>query len=204
MKVTQQRGFTLLEMLLALVIFSILSMSAYQVLRSVLRSSELARQHGESLSQMQFAFDWMERDLTHARIRPVRQLKVIVRPDFSAGLGVIGSDDAGIEVVHDNWINPGGMLPRSQYERVGYRLKGEELERLNYPFPDMPVESKARITPLLSGVSHFRLRYYNGQQWQTQWHASTVLPQAIEVTLTLSGKGDIRRVWMLNNGEGAG
>ena len=195
----RQQGFTLLEMLVAIALFAILSMSAYQVLRSVLRTSEMTKQHAEALSRLQYAFDWMDRDLSHAMIRPVQRLSAIVRPDFTAGPGVDGSEADGIEIVHNNWLNPGWVQPRSQFERAGYRLRNGELERLSYPLPDMPEQTLPRVTSLLSGVSQFKLRYFDGSRWQTRWQASTLLPKAIEVTLVIQNKGTVSRIWMLNN-----
>ncbi|MFW9277720.1 prepilin-type N-terminal cleavage/methylation domain-containing protein, partial [Glaesserella parasuis] len=50
-----EKGFTLLEVLLALVVFASISLTAYQVLQTVQRSDEQSRQVGERLQQLQRA-----------------------------------------------------------------------------------------------------------------------------------------------------
>ena len=59
------KGFTLLEVLVAIAIFAVLSLAAYQVLQGVLRSSEISKEHSESLTELQRAMLIIEQDFTH-------------------------------------------------------------------------------------------------------------------------------------------
>ena len=61
---SRHRGFTLLEMLVAIAIFASLSMGAYQVLQGVLTSDEVAKRKEARLNELQLAFTLLERDIT--------------------------------------------------------------------------------------------------------------------------------------------
>ena len=64
-----KKGFTLLEVLIAIAIFAILSLAAYEVLHGVLRSSEISKQHSESLTELQRAMMIIEQDFSQITYR---------------------------------------------------------------------------------------------------------------------------------------
>lgn len=187
-----QQGFTLIEMMLAIAIFALLSLMATQILRSILQSSQQIQTKTNSMAQIQLALALMERDISQATVRPAADIS---RPNLSDFRVVKGASDE-IELVHRHWANPGAMLARSSLERVRYRLQAGQLQRLSFPTADAPL-SQARIVPLLQDVEHFQLRFSQAGAWQTGWYASAVLPQAIEVTIELSEYGKLRRIILL-------
>jgi general secretion pathway protein J len=105
-----------------------------------------------------------------------------------------------LALLRSNWLNPGGLLPRSSLERVTYRLHDGQLQRLSYPTPDAP-ESQARVITLIPGVESFHLRHRLAGRWQDGGVAGSGLPQAIEVTVTLSDRGTLQRIFLLTGGE---
>jgi len=188
----RQRGFTLIEMMLAIAIFAMLSLMATQILRSILHSNERVQTKTTDMAHMQLALALIERDISQASVRPAADESRPNLADFSVVKGV--SDQ--IELVHHYWANPGALLARSSLERVAYRLEHGQLQRLSYPTPDASI-AQARIVPILAGVEHFKLRFWQTNAWQEGWYASAVLPPAIEVTLELPTVGRLRRVILL-------
>ncbi|MCK8390594.1 type II secretion system minor pseudopilin GspJ, partial [Erwinia amylovora] len=78
----KQHGFTLIEMMLALAIFSVLSLMCYQILQGVMRNGELTRQHVTRLEEMQRLFSLLDRDLSQAMI-PAQDEKISLnQPGF--------------------------------------------------------------------------------------------------------------------------
>ena len=67
-----QAAFTLLEVLLALVIFASLSLGAYQVLQGVITNDALTKVKGERLADLQRVFTLLERDFSQMVPRPMR------------------------------------------------------------------------------------------------------------------------------------
>ena len=68
----KQRGFTLLELLVAVAIFSLLGVGSYRLLASTISTRDTARSHDLALMQLQRTFTVMNRDLAQATARPIR------------------------------------------------------------------------------------------------------------------------------------
>ena len=198
---SSQTGFTLLEVLLALVIFAMLSLSAYAVLQGVIRNDEVSRDKITRLSELQRAFATLSRDFTQTIPRPVRINGETSTVLFQAERFQLNSDDGAVMFVRAGWLNPGGELRRSELQRVGYRLRQQTLERLTYLYPDAVTGTEPAATPLLSKVTAFSLRFYRNGEWPTQWNTPTELPAAVEITLTLEDYGTIRRRFLLTGSE---
>lgn len=188
----RQKGFTLIEMMLAIAIFALLSLMATQILRSILQTHQRVDDKTQQMAQIQLALALMERDISQATVRPAADES---RPNLVDFIVVKGTSDE-IELVHRHWANPGAILARSSLERVKYRLRAGQLERLSFPTPGAPI-SQARIVPVLHDVERFQLRFSQAGAWQNGWYASAVLPQAIELTVELPKYGRLRRIILL-------
>lgn len=198
---SSQTGFTLLEVLLALVIFAMLSLSAYAVLQGIIRNDEVSRDKITRLSELQRAFATLSRDFTQTIPRPVRINGETSTVLFQAERFQLNSEDGAVMFVRAGWLNPGGELRRSELQRVGYRLRQQTLERLTYLYPDAVTGTEPAATSLLSKVTAFSLRFYRNGEWLTQWNTPTELPAAVEITLTLEDYGTIRRRFLLTGSE---
>lgn len=190
-------GFTLIEVMVALLVMASLSLGAYQVLQGVMRNDEVMRDRSERLATLQRVFNVMERDFSQMAERSTRDNGETSTALITTGQFQLQSDDWAVAFVRNGWLNPSGMLPRSQLQRVAYRLRNNTLERLSYNYLDPSVGSEPTVTPLLEKVSAFRLRFYNSGQWVSSWTRPPVLPKGIEVQLSLDDYGDIRRVFVI-------
>ena len=178
--IQRARGFTLVEMLLALAILAALSVAAVTVLQNVMRADTLTRDKGGRMQALQLTFSQMAADFS--QIIPRR------------------SRDWAIAFSRNGWPNPLGILPRSEIQNVSYRLRGDRLERLSYDQQDPLPGSLPTVTVMQRGVQAFRLRFYASGRWQDEWQQTQTLPQGLEVTLTLEQSGEIRRLFLLTPG----
>lgn len=194
-----QRGFTLIEMMLAIVIFALLSLMALMIFQGVLRNSEIVQGKAAQMVQLQRALNAVERDFSHALARvPVNLAAQPVMPEFEARQAADGTDNYRVMLIREGWQNPGGRLPRSTLERVEYRLEKGRLARLSYPDLDSPASATRRVT-LLTDVRRFQLRFYSQGQWLTAWRASTLLPQAVEIGIETRDFGPVKRIVLLSS-----
>ena len=110
-------GFTLLEVLIAVSIFSIIGLSAHHVLQLVISSGAGAAANSEALSRLQRAMFLISNDLEQVIDRPVRD----GRREWTDAL-VADHDAYLLEFTRQGWRNP-LQLPRSNLQRVAYALQ---------------------------------------------------------------------------------
>ena len=63
-----QRGFTLIEIMLAMVIFAIVSTISFSALRLSLKTEAAQNERSQQLQELQIALAYIERDLGHAEV----------------------------------------------------------------------------------------------------------------------------------------
>ncbi|WP_088331188.1 type II secretion system minor pseudopilin GspJ [Lacimicrobium sp. SS2-24] len=203
----QVRAFTLLEMLIAMAIFSMIGLASHQVLTTVLDSDALSSARTAKLQSLQRAMLFMERDLLQATARSVRINGEASEQVLQGGANLLESEADGLILVRSGWHNPQLMLPRSTLQPVAYRLYDGELQRLYGNYPDNIIGFEPRIKTLLTDVEDFQVQFVvapASQARQLEWKDSyqgTVLPQAIAITIRSKDFGLIRREFLLT-GEG--
>ena len=106
----RQQGFTLLEVLLALVIFAMFSISAYAVLQGVMKNDDVARQKIARLTELQTAMTSIEQDLTQVVARTWRQDGENLNVALYQGKDVVDSDGDVLMFIRAGWLNPEGRL----------------------------------------------------------------------------------------------
>ena len=194
---SEQQGFTLLEVLIAIAIFSVVSLASFTIFDTVLRGDENSKIRSDSQNELQRAFLLMERDFTQIAKRSMR-----VNGEAPSNSFLQTSDDSfladeqAIAFVRNGWTNPGLLLPRSDMQRVAYRVVDETLQRLHYNFVDAVVGQEPKIRPLISQVTNLTFEFYDGSKWQDKWSGST-LPQAIAIEIETEVYGLIRRQFLV-------
>jgi general secretion pathway protein J len=193
----QQRGFTLLEVLVALVIFALLSLTAQAVFQGVLRNNTATKEKILRLTELSFAMQQLENDFVQGFPRTTREAGEPGQTVFNTASGLLENESAGVTFIRTGWFNPDARLRRSELQKVGWRLQGTQLERVTWIYPDNLPGIKPNSTVMLKSVRQFRLRYYRNGRWLTQWTALKELPQAVEVTLDLPDYGLVTRRFLL-------
>jgi len=195
-----QHGFTLIEMMIAIAIFAVLSLGAYQVLQGVLRSDEISRERGDALKQLQRAMVIVERDFQQMNARNNRSDDELTAMPLQAGKFMFDSDDDGIAFTRSGWRNPLSQLPRSSLQRVIYRVKDAHLERLSYVYLDPTTGEEPKRKLILENVEAMTFEFYHEKKWAETWSNKTALPDGVKVTLTLKRFGEITRLFLLPKG----
>jgi general secretion pathway protein J len=201
----RQQGFTLLELMIASIIFAIMALMAYGGLENVIQNSESSGQALKRLQQVQQCVSVLNRDFSQIIQRGIRDEYGNNIPFLSAGNNI----DNLIEFSRGGRVNPAN-LARSSLLRVAYRFDDEKLVRLQWPQLDRAQNTEPKQTTLLDNLENITLRFLDEKaEWHEQWPplnttsgstpgATAVTPVAIEAVMQLKDWGDIRRLYAMN------
>jgi len=197
--VIRNRGMTLIELLVAVFAFAVMSTLAYSALGQMLSNSDLLNSRMQRVQEVQLAMRYLESDLLQTAPRPIRDE---LGENYRLALLSDLSSQFALELTRGGWSNPAG-LPRSTEQRVAYQLVDGELVRYHWYVLDRTFSNEPVETVLIDDVDSLLFRFLNaGGEWTEQWPpqsttdivSRTNRPRAVEVRLTLADEGEIRRI----------
>lgn len=200
------KGFTLIEVLVAIMVFASLSVAAYQVVNQVQRSNQLSVEKTARLQEMQRAMIIMDSDFRQMVARSFKgRANATGNRVLYSDESLLDSQSHGILFTRLGWQNPQQAFPRGEIVKVGYRVVDNQLERVWWRYPDTPEGQEPLHKSLLAQVESLNFRFYDGDndKWQQAWQVEDKLPQAVEVTLQLKDYAKIRRVYLTAQGQSA-
>lgn len=188
------RGFTLVEMLVALVVFALLAAGGVTVMAWASASQGAAQVRMARVGELQRARAMLRADLSQAAPRRTRNAA-----GGTAVQAFTGSADPGpgllFALTRRGWENPQGA-PRASLQYVEYRLQEDRLERSARPMLD-----GARLDPpqtVIDGVRAVQVRYRFQGQWLDGWPGGVDrVPEALRLGLELDGLGQIEQSFLM-------
>ena len=194
-----QRAFTLLELLVALSIFSVLSVMAYGGLQTVISTKQATDKSAERISEIQLVMMRISNDLRQAVTRKIRD----EYGDFLPAMQSSKNGDETISWTRAGYRNP-AQLKRSNVQRIAYRVDQQKLIRTTWPVLDRAQDTEALETEVLTDIESIEWRFLNNtSEWVSDWPVEggdvdlSPLPRAVEFTFELKGWGKIRRLILL-------
>ena len=215
-QVGRTAGFTLIEVLIALAITAFVAAIAYTSLATVMTGVESTRQTAERTYAINRAWMIISRDLRQFVARPVRDEFGEQEPAIQGGTAARFT----LSFTRSGWHNP-AQHPRSNLQRVNYRVEDEALWRDSYPVLDRAGDTAAQSVKLLDDVEYLEpvfLASLGGlesageemtvdtRNWVESWVVDTSAPGAdlappvaVEIRLQLTDWGEIRRLYELSS-----
>jgi general secretion pathway protein J len=175
----KRRGFTLIELMSALLILSLLAVMSFRGLAAVLDARDQVQQETEKWKRVAAFFARFQRDVQLSAPRPVHA--DAGRLEFSRFATAEGVD-----------------APR----RVAYRLnQNREIELWLWPGLEAAPDDRPARYVVLAKVAQFELQYLAADlAWVDAWPRSerdAALPQALRLRLVLASGEELLRVFSL-------
>jgi len=151
-KVQRQQGFTLLEIMIALAIFAVISILAWQTLDGAMRTSTASDEAAAKVTALQRTYNLLSRDFYQQQARAPR----------NSG-EVFVQQQNGVEMTTLN-----GISGQVQLERVRWTLKDKRLWRNVWAAIDGPASAQPEEVPILSDVKEMKWRFWH-EGWKEKW-----------------------------------
>lgn len=187
------RGFTLVEILVALLIMSVLSVLAYQAFDGILQMEARSKEDFLEENRRSLATSIILNDFLHMRPRPVRDQLGGIRNAYLAPSG-----DYVVEFTR-------GGLPdfdtmRGGIQRLGYRVENSQLIRTSWPTADAGATLEPLDQVLATGIREIRVEQFDGDSrfvplWPpvNQNLTPDALPAMVRITL-VTAAGDEQEI----------
>lgn len=185
-----QSGITLLELLVVIAVFAIMSATAYSSLQSSLKAEENFDRSMKELETVQMSLAIFQRDIMQLSPRAVRD--------------ALGGTESAIVLFNgqDLLFTRGGnfsslKLDQTELTRVAWSLRDEQLIRSYWRRLDSTQGDQPLSASLLSNVSNMQIRVLDQNGiWHLDWPIKAgARIRALELTLELEDWGEIRRLF---------
>lgn len=193
------KGFTLIEILIALTIFAIMASITSSTLYYAFTTRTRVNEQSERLSGIQLAVSLLQQDTSQIVERAIRANDLRLFPIF------IGRSDY-VEFTRDGNVNPAGVDRRSTLKRVGIVCHEGSLKRRTWAMLDPEERNTHEDKLLIDNLSKCTIGYLNKNlEVFPEWRADAVdqsqnkesLPKAIQINLTLKDLGEINLLFSI-------
>ena len=186
----KQSGITLLELLVVIAVFSIMSAAAYSGLQNSLKAEENFSASMKDLEAVQMSLTLFQRDIMQLSPRGIRD--------------AFGDNEAAIVLFNGRELTftRGGnfsslKLDQTGLTRVSYSLQDEQFIRSHWRHLDSTQGDRPLSASLLGKVTNLQIRVLDQNNlWHLDWPISNNAKiRALELTIELEDWGEIRRLF---------
>ncbi|WP_277979383.1 type II secretion system minor pseudopilin GspJ [Sphingomonas phyllosphaerae] len=197
MSARRDAGFTLVEVMIALMIFGMIAAAGVALLAFSVRAQGASAAALDDTGALSRLSSILTADLAQAQDRNTRDVNGVLLPAFSGDAAATPL----LRLVRAGWSNP-DQAPRAEVQKVEYRLAGDGLERVAYP----ALDGAAPLPPalLLDRVRTVQLRFRYRGAWSDTWQGNprAALPQAVELVVTRADSRLYRLLFLVGTGAG--
>jgi general secretion pathway protein J len=191
------RGFTLLEMIVAVAIFAVMAGIAYGGLNQTIKTGSQVGESNQRLSELQFALSYFSRDWLQVSPRKIRN-------QYGDEESNIVIADNSVSFTHSGWSNL-LQLKRSNLQRVQYLLVDKNLVRRHWLSLDQGIGEEPLDNILLHNVDAFAINFIDASEksidaWPQATSGFGGQPIALKIGLKMAQLGEIWRYLEIPDG----
>lgn len=214
MKSIAQRGLTLAELLIALLIFAMISGAAVYSLRLSVEGRDQLKAADAATRGMQIARILIKEDVAQIALRLRRdEFGNLLPAPFFGGGGYttkrpVKGEKPLMSFVRRGYDNPGADAPRSSLQAVEYLQVGDRLVRRTFPYVDGARDQPHTDRTLITGVIAASIDFLAGETpsgltWVDAWPGPRVQgntpPRAIRLTMTTNRFGEVEQLFWVGD-----
>lgn len=187
-------GFTLVEVLIALLIFALIAAAGAAVLTTTISNRFAVKEASDRTADLQRVRTMLRADLGQATGRRTRG--ATGRPQQQPIEGAAAPGDPVLVLTRAGWTNPDDQ-PRASLQRVEYRLVEGRLERRVAARLDGAQPGPPQV--LYRGVSNLVVTFVRDGAEAPAFitTAERPLPDAVRVAMTLEGYGPVSQLFLV-------
>lgn len=193
------KGFTLIEILIALTVFAILATITSSTLYYAFTARTRVNEQAERLNTLQLAVSIIQQDTLQIIDRPVRGNEMRLFPGF------VGQTHY-LEFTRDGVINPDSAEKRSSLKRIALVCEQGKLLRRTWGILDPLDRNQTEDKELINNLSDCNFNYLNQSlQVLTEWREQALsqnqrkepFPKAIQLNLKLNDWGKLNLLFII-------
>lgn len=195
-----RRGFTLVEVLLTLAIFSVILLLLYSSFSGTERTREILSDRYREERQLRMSIDRLGTDLQGAfSSDAIEATALSCHEDSFSGKPAATLIFTAFVLPEDRGLRPGGDVVKIKYfPKLTREGRYIELYREESSLPLIENKIPTREVRMADRLLGFRVEFYDGQTWTKEWPSGgrkkTTLPHKVSFVLTSSSGEEYRRV----------
>ncbi|MFH1367983.1 MAG: type II secretion system protein GspJ [Elusimicrobiota bacterium] len=200
MKNSKERGFSLIEVLVAVTVVTVIAAAVYSTFRSGIDAYRRIEEHGRINQNLRNSLRQISRDIRCAYLSPMNEMTKFIGKREQDGERF--TDTLEFATYATLTSSARGGLQRVRYEIDSDPITPEQgLIRVNLGFPagKLKQERKETSTEVSEYVASLKIQYFDGKTWKDEWGEGKtsspslkdgVLPRAVKVVVMLVGPGN--------------
>lgn len=196
-----QHGYTLIEIMIALVVFSIIATITATAMSRAFDTRALVKKQSNQLDNLQLTIAIIERDIFQITNRSTRDVTMALKP-------FIGRKQY-TEFTRGGFVNPHTKEKASSLKRVALFCRNNELIRRVWRVLDAAQKEEYADKVLLSSINNCTFAYLSDKneilsEWRshslTTAYSSSKLPKAIQLNFVLPQWGKMSMLFIISEG----
>lgn len=199
MYLKKQIGFTLIELMVAILIFAVISIISYRTLASLVTTKQIVTTTQDKWNGIGNAISWLTTACSRAIPLVVRDENGVIIPAVIGKDNISGKFDAQLELTLSGYIRDpiyGSAAPK----RLGFRYINNQLFLVTWPALNRVITTQPQVDLLMDQVASFKQAFlYPDKQWRDEWPPRGVsvdkMPYGLKVIIVMQSGEIIMRQW---------